>query len=82
MNDIRDTLDKVLHQQIIADIKQQKFDLALNIMKDVERSNPEYIGRTYRYLFEDEIERVDMQESVVKEFLSGKFNPVKRTHRP
>ncbi len=82
MKDIKNTLDKVLHQQIIDDIRHKKFNLALSIMRDVERSSPEQIGRTYRYLFEDEIERVEMQDTVVKEFQSGKFNPVKRTHRP
>lgn len=68
MQDIKKALSKVLHEQIIADIRHEKFNLALNIMSDIERSNPQQIGRTYRYLFEDEIERVDVQDSVIKEF--------------
>lgn len=40
----------------------------VEIMDSISESNVKQIGRTYRYLFEDEIERVDTKDEVCREY--------------
>ncbi len=45
-------------------------------------STQKNIQRTYRYLFEDDIEQVDTKDEICKEYFIGKFAPLKNSLKP
>lgn len=66
--EIKKTLRHLMHQQLLCEIKDNKFMDTVEIMESIHESNVKQIGRTYRYLFEDEIERVDTKDEVCREY--------------
>ena len=64
------------------DIKSDKFDETINLMQQIQDSNPHQISQTYHYLFEDNIEKAETKDEISRDFKNGKFDPMGHAYRP
>ena len=51
-------------------------------MNSLTSSSSKHIQRTYMYLFQDEIERVDTMDEVCRDYRKGKFDPLSSAFKP
>ncbi len=63
-----------MHQQIYNEITEDKFMQTLDLMNALSNSSTSNINMTYKYHFDDELNRVNIKDEVTKEYQSNKYN--------
>lgn len=77
-DDIKSTMDSMLHQQLIEGIKHDNFDETLQIMTGIATSPQHDLKRAYMYKFQEAVDCIEQANEVCEDYHLGKFDVLSR----